>query len=440
MMSYQNSIGGVGLVASPMNKGTVVLLSFCDCYITLGGTSKVVLEQSKILIDSNYTVLMVCPYRARERDAFDGWWAIYINGVFRSVVSTAELCQWASCAKSSVREIYIHHLRGIENEDTIQFIEALSCDMVFYVHDYNSICIIPTATTATPTSYKPNSEFGYCGVAHPTLHECGSCPAASKAAENYSWYEEFFYRFRDRLTVVAPSQVAADIWRRGFTQLGIEPVVIGHLDETTREQVEVVPRDKLRLAFVGVDTPEKGGEAWRAIASGSAAEKLELYHFGQSEDRLSNVTYVNVDFHDSPTAMTDALMAYNIDAALLWSICPETYSFTYFECLSAGTFILSSIHGGNIAARIIADHTGRVFDDQGQLVSALNGSEELIDEVKRYRASITSRPLYTMSDAFMKLMDSNAVDAAVHSDMRGFQGSIKRRIMYEAKRFKRLHL
>lgn len=40
-----------------------------------------------------------------------------------------------------------------------------------------------------------------------------------------------------------------------------------------------------------------------------------------------------------------------IDCVILWSNCPETYSYVYFECFAANTFILANSLSGNIAKR-----------------------------------------------------------------------------------------
>ena len=67
--------------------------------------------------------------------------------------------------------------------------------------------------------------------------------------------------------------------------------------------------------------------------------------------------------------MVETLRNHNIDVAFLWSICPETFSFTLYESLSAGCAILTNRNSGNIQA-YVREHpeTGVVLDDEKALM------------------------------------------------------------------------
>ena len=420
------------------NKGMVLLLSLCDCYITLGGTSKVVLEHSNILMRSGYDIVFISPYKARECDSFSGWWVIYANGVFRAVTSTDDLCAWAKGAQSNIDALYIHHLKGIENDDTLAFVDALSCKLIYYVHDFASIC---TTTTAI-VSVKQGNSFARCGVSRPNVSDCKNCAFRDATIANYRWYENFFDRFRDRLTVVAPSAAAADIWQGAFRQCGIRLIVIPHLKQIGSVPYSCPKHSRLRLAFVGVDTPEKGGDAWREIVHSDVAGRYDLYHFGTASERFDNVTYVDVDFHSSQTAMTDALLANEIDCALLWSLWPETYSFTYFECSSALAFIITCQQSGNIAAMVDKQATGVVFHDVDALMGALSNTDVFPDAAKRYREGIHERPLFEMNDQIIE--DTGIGESAGRAYLDACSCSIPhgnpmKKAVYLAKRYKRIH-
>lgn len=423
-------------------KGTIILLSLCDCYITLGGTSKVVLDHSRILMDKGYDVVFLSPFRAKESDAFNGWWAAYKNGLFVAVVSTDELCVWEKHNQESIQALYVHHLRGIEAEDSLKLIDSLSCEILYYVHDFASICV---TTTTAPTPSKPSNSFGCCGVAYPNNADCTNCAFKERAIANYHWYTNFFSRYRDRLTVIAPSAVAANIWKRAFWGCGIDPVVIPHLHEAGTVDYSCPKHPRLRLAFVGVDTPEKGGDAWRQIIRSHASDSFVFYHFGTARERFDNVTYVDVDFHQSDSAMTDALLQNEIDCALLWSVWPETYSFTYFECISAVAYIFTSSQSGNIASMVSSCGTGMVYDSVPALIESLGNASSVPASVRAYREHVRKRPTFVMSDGFLGVAGfpvevgetTNRSQGIPSGDLPG--GSLSRRLIYHAKRFKRLH-
>ena len=44
--------------------------------------------------------------------------------------------------------------------------------------------------------------------------------------------------------------------------------------------------------------------------------------------------------------MLNALRQNNVDVAILWSLCKETYSYTYFECYAANVFVVTDENSG----------------------------------------------------------------------------------------------
>jgi len=73
--------------------------------------------------------------------------------------------------------------------------------------------------------------------------------------------------------------------------------------------------------------------------------------------------------------MAETLRDHNIDVAFLWSICPETFSFTLYESLSAGCTILTNQNSGNIQA-YVREHpeTGIVLDGKNSLMELFEGN------------------------------------------------------------------
>ena len=79
---------------------------------------------------------------------------------------------------------------------------------------------------------------------------------------------------------------------------------------------------------------------------------------------VSYVQTIDVNFQISgPDAMRAALERHQLDFAFLWSIWPETFSFTCYEAMAAGAFVLTGQQSGNIAAQAGAGSRGRVFPD-----------------------------------------------------------------------------
>jgi len=68
--------------------------------------------------------------------------------------------------------------------------------------------------------------------------------------------------------------------------------------------------------------------------------------------------------------MTDALRAQHIDATVLWSVWPETFSFVAHEAMSAGALILTCEESGNIARLARQRNKGLVFRGHDDLENA----------------------------------------------------------------------
>jgi hypothetical protein len=70
---------------------------------------------------------------------------------------------------------------------------------------------------------------------------------------------------------------------------------------------------------------------------------------------------------DRPFAMREAIEALGVDAAMLWSLCRETFSFATYEAVAAGAAVLTCPDSGNIARFVQAGGHGLVLDDEAAL-------------------------------------------------------------------------
>ena len=85
--------------------------------------------------------------------------------------------------------------------------------------------------------------------------------------------------------------------------------------------------------------------------------------------------------------MLKALRENKIQVAILWSICPETFSFTYYECFAAGVFVITNQNSGNIEAMVRENKNGIVLRDEMELRRFLSNAkllkEKIMDWVER---------------------------------------------------------
>jgi hypothetical protein len=85
----------------------------------------------------------------------------------------------------------------------------------------------------------------------------------------------------------------------------------------------------------------------------------------------------------SPLAMRQALEALEVDVAILWSLCRETFSFTAYEAIAVGAAVLTGPDSGNVAALVADGRHGRLLADEAELAGLFETGEVL--EVGRAR-------------------------------------------------------
>ena len=79
--------------------------------------------------------------------------------------------------------------------------------------------------------------------------------------------------------------------------------------------------------------------------------------------------------------MLKALRENKIQVAILWSICPETFSFTYYECFAAGVFVITNQNSGNIEAMVRENKNGIILRDEMELLYFLSNPEMLKEKI-----------------------------------------------------------
>jgi hypothetical protein len=68
--------------------------------------------------------------------------------------------------------------------------------------------------------------------------------------------------------------------------------------------------------------------------------------------------------------MTRAMAQAEIDVAVVWPLCRETFSFTAHEAVAAGAAVVTNPDSGNVAAFVAEGGHGRVLADEAALAAA----------------------------------------------------------------------
>lgn len=393
-----------------ISKKIVITVSYGDYTKGIGGTDKVILAHQRLLNEKGISVLHLFRqysissyFHIKKNDV----WQVLLDGKNKGLQSTRNIVKWIENRFEDGFEfkgIYIHHFMNVDLDELAVLISATNIPVRFYIHDYMSICVGGGLV-------KP--EGIYCGEEKPNDSKCKECQYHCRTnVYREKAIRNFFYDIKDRLVVISPSSTARDIWLHSFPDFADNVRVIYHqkmVGEYTGNTKMIQEGEKLRIAFVGYPKPLKGWGVWKDAVDRAYQknEDIEFYQFGTIKDHIDYINGVEIDFKNDMNAMIKALRKHEIHCVVLWSLCPETYSYTYYESFAANAFILTNKHSGNIAIQTEKNQNGIVADSVDGLANILEDEDGLRECINQFRKngikgpkSLTENPelLSTLAD------------------------------------------
>jgi hypothetical protein len=98
--------------------------------------------------------------------------------------------------------------------------------------------------------------------------------------------------------------------------------------------------------------------------------------------------------------MIRAVAENEIDFAVLWSLCPETFSFTSLEAIAGGAHVITSNRSGNIAQIVRSSGKGIVFENETDLVAFFaSGEAQRYAQERRRPLTVTHELIYSRMSA-----------------------------------------
>jgi hypothetical protein len=241
---------------------------------------------------------------------------------------------------------------------------------VFWLHDFASLCA---------GVHLMRDDLVDCGAPPAASAACGVCLYGPRRALHADAHRRLIEAFG--LEVLAPSQVALDLWRRasGMTEVPARVLPLAALGEVTDALAPPSSEGVLRVAFLGAPVPHKGWDVFRDLVERFAGDpRYAFVQFGAQGAGYAGMAFVEARVSAAaPNAMRDALVREGADVALAWSLCAETFGFTALEAAAAGAAVLTGPDSGNIAAQVAAGLPGRVFADEAALFAAFETGEVL---------------------------------------------------------------
>lgn len=397
-MAYAGSVlasrlpGQLWLTERRMKYDRYALIVAHDRYVkAAGGTQKSVYEQVAWLASNRIGAIVIYPFRPY---AFLGtapaYYGLLLDGAFRGCFGVAQLRDWLVANRERLALFYTHHLLYWQYTDYMTLARSMAAQglrPVVVLHDFFTLC----------SSYHLMFEAGQAGesrdfgtrrscvadivaAASPAAAICRSCRHSAELAE---WRAAARSVLELADQIIAPSEFVRSTVSAIHKDIGPKISIHPHLKRVRpRAAHKPRPEGKLRLAFLGHSTELKGRAIWERLC-GDASLRLhyQFHHIGSREPATDHVAKHRYSFvREGRMAATDLLLRHDIDLVLLWSLAPESYSYTLQEAIAAGARVLTSPRSGNIALTLLAHpEWGRVLADEEALLALLRDPETVKD-------------------------------------------------------------
>lgn len=371
----------------------ILMISFRDPYKSDGGTEKYIRQMGELYKKENVDIIVLFPLDLRKvyNIAWLHGWGININEKFIGIKTLEKVKQIITKInqEKTCIGVYIHNIIFMDLEELFKII-SFRKRITLLIHDYSTCCI--------QENLRKNLIY-YCGDSRLYDKKCVDCMFYNKSKKKHEEIECFLDKFDD-LKVIAPSETAARLWSESYPSYREKVQIIPHLmpeGEWKDQRSDIRTNDIIRIAFVGAATDSKG---WGIFTHALEAVKkengnrLDFFYFGHSKTDNNAIRVIDVQSSTNKNnPMIEALRNNKIDAVILFSDWPETYSYTYYESVAAHCFVITDCNSGNIAAEVEKSGTGVVLANTVEALSQyLSDVDKLREHINSYRQKTPHSP------------------------------------------------
>jgi hypothetical protein len=362
--------------------GYVLSLSHDDYRRACGGVQNVIGDEERAFRHAGWNYLHVSPAAplpmlADPTPATDFRVGLRLNGERLGIATFANLLHAVGELRAQARavECVVHHFMGHAPELVLDLVRASGVERpIVWVHDFFTLC----------ESYALlRNDIAFCGSPPVGSPACGICCYGIERRVHLVRLHAFFDTVRP--AVLAPSDVALDLWRSGgglpFDEAAVVPLARLLATSTDPSGSTDVLSRPLRIAHLGARAFHKGWPIFEELAFRSTGDdKYEFFQLGDVGGPVlpSNIRNIPVQVRaERRNAMVDAAIEARIDVVVAWSLWPETFCFVAHEALAAGAFVLARAGSGNVWPAVAATAPGQgcAVADEAALFALFQGDE-----------------------------------------------------------------
>lgn len=173
---------------------------------------------------------------------------------------------------------------------------------------------------------------------------------------------------------------------------------------------QYLPNSKLRIAFIGGVTVEKGTKTIKKLIDSFDSKIVSWYQFGEvGDEELLNLkvdNYIKTGKYDREE-ISGLLEGYGIDIVCILSCWPETYCYTLSEAFSAHKPVIG-VNIGAVGERINKDNgwlvsTENSFDEIRNIINDILKNNEILQEKDRTINTIYLKSTQEMCKEYINL-------------------------------------
>ncbi len=258
-----------------------------------------------------------------------------------------------------------------------------------------TVCTIHDLAFICPLINCVDDSQKYCGPS--TEHEkCSQCLSHQKGIQSdiIDAYREEHKKFLEGFdSVIAPSQNTADIINKIYPDIKIEAKYHGLLQEEYKT-AKKADKSGFNVAFIGGVALHKGSQKIAALIKKCKDKDINFYIFGAVYDEEIRAlagegkrvrlieNYMRVD-------IISLLQSYDIDLVGIFSIWPETFSYTLSEAMMANIPTLA-FDIGAVSERISANNAGYLMNIESSATEIYQKLVSIIEDTAEYNKKLES--------------------------------------------------
>lgn len=398
-----------------MEKDYIVAISFIDYLRAKSGVAKVLMAHQQMYNANSISYIDLFSVKkniCNDKIMLFCKFGLIIDGDYKGIFQMSQIIHMLYKFQNDgyrLLDIHLHHFLYTKIKLVDEFLRACpETPVKVYLHDYFNVC--------TGYTLMKNREQ-YCGGMGFSDDICADCQYAEVNKQVQPQIHKIFRENLGRIVFVSPSETTKEIFLNFHPEYADKVIVIPHQKylEHYQENLEALSSDeKIRVAFLGMPMKHKGWNVWKKLVEKFQGDGYEFTVFNSSDDVYEKMGKVKIGFsQENLNAMTDALRRYKVHIALLWSLCPETYSYACFEAFSANAFIITNRISGNIADVVRTNGNGIVLADEITLEKLFENRSDLINKINSFRNQFIGGP--------DKLSENNEIISITKNDFMAAQ-------------------